>query len=44
MQCYLKVSALLKLNISKMTYIAQEELQCASFLLCLAIKEQISQD
>lgn len=44
MHCHLKVSILLNLNISKMTYIAQEELQCVSFLLCLAIKEQISQD
>lgn len=46
MQCHLKVSILLNLNMSKMTYIAQEEVQGVFFffLLCLAIKEQISQD
>lgn len=44
MQCHLKVSILLNLNMSKMTYIAQEEFQGVSFLLRLVIKEQISQD
>lgn len=44
MQCHLKLCILLNLKLSKMTYIAQEQPQCVSFLLCLAIKEQISQD
>lgn len=44
MQCHLKVSILLNLNMSKITYIAQEELKGIFFLLRLAIKEQVSQD
>lgn len=31
MQCHLKVSILLNLNMSKMTYIAQEEVQGVFF-------------